>query len=39
VVLILIKIIYRHNPHVNEQYGKEIVLFHSDERYKKRVSY
>ncbi len=36
-VSILIKSIYRHNPHGNEQYGKEIVLFHSDERYKKRV--
>ncbi len=36
-VIILIKLIYRHNPHGNEQYGKEIVLFHSDERYKKRV--
>jgi hypothetical protein len=37
MVIILIKLIYRHNPHGNEQYGDEIVLFHSDERYKKRV--
>lgn len=37
VVLILIRVIYRHNPHGNEQYGNEIVLFHSDERYKKRI--
>jgi hypothetical protein len=37
VVIILIKIIYRHNPHAHEQYGDEIVLFHSEERYKKRV--
>ncbi len=37
VVIILIKVIYHHNPHGNEHYGHEIVLFHSDERYKKRV--
>lgn len=37
VVLILIKVIYRHNPHVHELYGNEIVLFHSSERYEKRV--
>jgi hypothetical protein len=36
-VIILIKYIYRHNPHYNEQYGKEIVLFHSTDRYKKRI--
>lgn len=36
-VIILIKVIYRHNPHAHEQYGDEIVLFHSEERYKKRV--
>ena len=36
-VIILIKLIYRHNPHYNEQYGNEIVLFHSSDRYKKRV--
>lgn len=36
-VIILIKLIYRHNPHYNEQYGAEIVLFHSAERYKKRI--
>ena len=29
-VIILTKVIYRHNPPHNEQYGKEIVLFHSD---------
>ncbi len=29
--------IYRHNPHANELYGNEIVLFHSEDRYKKRV--
>ena len=37
VVIILIKVIYRHNPHEHEQYGDEIVLFHSIDRYKKRV--
>lgn len=37
VVLILIKVIYRHNPHVDELYGDEIVLFHSNERYEKRI--
>ena len=36
-VIILIKLIYRHNPHYNEQYGAEIVLFHSADRYKKRI--
>ena len=36
-VIILIKLIYRHNPHYNEQYGGEIVLFHSADRYKKRI--
>ncbi len=37
MVIILIKLIYRHSPHGHAQYGNEIVLFHSDERYKKRV--
>jgi len=37
IVIILIKLIYRHNPHYNEQYGDEIVLFHSTDRYKRRV--
>ena len=37
MVIILIKLVYRHNPHVHEQYGDEIVLFHSVDRYKKRV--
>jgi hypothetical protein len=37
IVIILIKIIYRHNPHYNEHYGEEIILFHSTERYKRRV--
>lgn len=37
VVIILIKGIYRHNPHGHEQYGDEIVLFHSADSYKKRV--
>ncbi|MGA2676509.1 MAG: hypothetical protein ACLQG5_13645 [Methanobacterium sp.] len=36
-VIFIIKLIYRHNPHYDDQYGKEIVLFHSTERYKKRV--
>jgi len=36
-VIILMKLIYRHNPHYNEQYGAEIVLFHSADRYKKRI--
>ena len=29
IVFIIIKLIYRHNPHYNEKYGSEIVLFHS----------
>lgn len=37
MVIVLIKVIYRHNPHVHEQYGEEIVLFHSIDRYKKRI--
>ena len=37
MVIVLIKLIYRHNPHGNAQYGNEIILFHSDERFKKRV--
>ncbi len=37
IVIILIKLIYRHNPYYNEQYGDDIVLFHSTDRYKKRV--
>jgi hypothetical protein len=37
VVIILIKLIYRHNPHYSENYGEEIVLFHRAERYKRRV--
>ena len=37
MVIVLIKLIYRHNPHGNARYGNEIILFHSDERYKKRV--
>ncbi|WP_414469710.1 hypothetical protein [Methanobacterium sp. ACI-7] len=36
-VIILIKVIYRHDPHKHEQYGDEIVLFHREERYRKRV--
>jgi hypothetical protein len=36
-VSILIKFIYRHNPHYNEHYGEEIILFHSTDRYKRRV--
>jgi len=36
MVVIMIKVIYRHDPHVHEQYGDEIVLFHSEERYKKK---
>ncbi len=37
VVIILIKLIYRHNPNYSEYYGEEIVLFHRAERYKRRV--
>ena len=37
MVILLIKVIYRHNPHVDEHYGDEIVLFHSSERYEKRI--
>ena len=33
----MIKVIYRHNPRGHKQYGNEIILFHSDERYKKRI--
>ena len=33
----LVKLIYRHNPQYDDEYGKDIVLFHSEERYKKRV--
>ncbi len=36
-VILIIKLIYRHNPHYDEEYGREIVLFHSTDRYKKRV--
>ena len=36
-VIILTKVIYRHNPLHNEQYGREVVLFHSTDRYKRRV--
>lgn len=37
IVIILIKLIYRHNPNYNDQYGKEIILFHSVDRYKRRI--
>jgi hypothetical protein len=37
VVIIIFKLVYKHNPHCNEHYGTDIVLFHSDERYKKRI--
>lgn len=37
VVILLFKLVYRHNPNCNEHYGGEIILFHSDERFKKRV--
>lgn len=37
VVITLIKLVYRYNPHYSEHYGKEIVLFHRLERYKRRV--
>ena len=37
MAILLIKVIYRHNPRGHEQYGDEIVLFHSEERYKKRI--
>lgn len=37
VVIILIRVIYRHNPHVHKLYGREIVLFHSSQRYEKRI--
>jgi len=36
-VFIIFKLVYRHNPNFNEHYGAEIVLFHSDEQYKKRI--
>jgi hypothetical protein len=36
-VFILFKLVYRDDPNFNELYGSEIILFHSDERYKKRV--
>ena len=37
VVIMLIRVIYRHNPHVHKLYGREIVLFHSSQRYEKRI--
>ena len=37
IIIILLKLINRHNPHYNKLYGNEIVLFHSSERYKRRV--
>jgi hypothetical protein len=37
IVITLLKLIYRHNPHYSEQYGKEIMLFHRADRYKRRV--
>jgi hypothetical protein len=37
MVIVLIKVIYRHDPHGHEQYGDEIVLFHSSDSYKKRL--
>jgi len=37
MVILLIKVIYRHDPHGHAQYGDEIVLFHSADSYKKRV--
>ncbi|MGZ7096566.1 MAG: hypothetical protein ACXVHU_08865 [Methanobacterium sp.] len=37
VVIVIIKLIYRHNPHYSRDYGEEIVLFHRLERYKRRV--
>lgn len=37
MVIILIKLIYKHNPHYSEHYGGEIILFHRSERYKRRV--
>ena len=37
VVILLIRVIYRHNPHVHKLYGREIVLFHSSQRYEKRI--
>lgn len=36
VVIILLKFVYRHDPHHNEQYGKKIILFNRTDRYKKR---
>ena len=37
IVIFMMKLIYRHNPHYDDEYGKEIVLFHRAERYKRRV--
>ena len=37
VVIFLIKLIYRYNPHYSGHYRKEIVLFHRSKRYKRRV--
>jgi hypothetical protein len=36
-IILLMKFIYRHNPHYNKLYGKELILFHSSQRYKRRV--
>jgi len=37
IVIILIKLIYRHNPNYNDKYGNEIILFHSVDIYKRRI--
>lgn len=37
IVIMLVKFIYRHNPQYDDEYGKDIILFHCAERYVKRV--
>ncbi len=37
IVIMLVKFIYRHNPQYDDEYGKDIILFHYAERYVKRV--
>ncbi len=37
IVMVLVKLIYRHNPQYDREYGRDIVLFNREERYRKRV--
>jgi hypothetical protein len=37
IAVSLIKHLYKHNPHYSKSYGDEIVLFHSEEMYKRKI--